>query len=402
VNARRVAGLENTEQELLTSAERENLPEPVESEVRTRSASRWCREPSLAEVLLVVAVTALVFFAVLVQFRPFLAVAKSSGDNTALVDIASAIRHWKFQGLNIKAFWGLSYVVAVVSLVTPLSDMNALLLVSYASGIATIILVHKLWGGWVAAFFAVLNFYWMQRLFLGGTESLFTALVFGSFLAARRKHWWPAALLAALSTIVRPVGIFVLVGLGFNLLWKRDFRNLALATVTGMIVGGLYVLPLALYFQNPLANVQTYQHQDWQGGQLLSWPFRAILRSMLTEGAPATSLVLAGGWTLFVLAGFLVLVLSQRCREYWRIHQLEMIFATSYILFLCTYNSPWARGNFPRFAIPALPFVFLALREWLPKDRRLVWVLAVVSPVLAACSEIGIKNVAEILRRTIV
>jgi hypothetical protein len=192
------------------------------------------------------------------------------------------------------------------------------------------------------------------------------------------------------------------VGLGFNLLWKRNFRNLALAAVTGAVVGGLYVLPLALYFQNPLANVQTYQHEDWQGGQLLTGPFRAILRSILTEGAPATNLVLAGGWTLFVLAGFLALVLSKRCREYWRGRPAEMIFGVSYILFLYTYNSPWSRGNFPRFAIPARPFILLALSEWLPKDRSLVWVLTVVSSALAACSEIGIRNVAEVVRRALV
>jgi hypothetical protein len=224
VNAPRVAGLENTEQGILTADDGEKLPEPVDSGVRARPASRWGKEPSLAEVLLVVAVTGLVFFAVVEQFRPFLAVAKSSGDNAALVDIASAIRHWKFQGLNIKAFWGLSYVVAVVSLVTPISDLSALLLVSYAAGIATIILIHKLWGGWVAGFFAVLNFDWMQRLFLGGTESLFTVLVFGSFLAARQR-WFPAALLAALSTIVRPPWDFRSRGAGVQPALEKGFSQ---------------------------------------------------------------------------------------------------------------------------------------------------------------------------------
>jgi glycosyltransferase involved in cell wall biosynthesis len=38
----------------------------------------------------------------------------------------------------------------------------------------------------------------------------------------------------------------------------------------------------------------------------------------------------------------------------------------------------------------------------LPKDRRLVWVLTVVSSALAACSEIGIRNVAEVVRRALV
>jgi hypothetical protein len=111
---------------------------------------------------------------------------------------------------------------------------------------------------------------------------------------------------------------------------------------------------------------------------------------------------LTWGWILFVLAGFFALVLAKNCRQNWRTRPAEMIFAVSYLIFIYTYNSPnWVRGSFPRFAIPILPFVLLALNRWLPKDRRLLWGLAVLSPVPAACSAIGIRNVAEIVRRTI-
>lgn len=133
-----------------------------------------------------------------------------------------------------------------------------------------IVLAYRLWGGWVAGFFAVLNFDWMQRLFLGGSEPLFMALVFGALLTVRRERWLLAALLAAFSTTVRLVGMFALVALGLALLLKRDFRNFSLATLTGLIVGGLYASPLALYFQNPLANVHRYQQADWEGGRLLT------------------------------------------------------------------------------------------------------------------------------------
>jgi len=379
----------------MAAAARSALSKPSEFD---RSIDRWGREPSLREVLLVTAVTGLVFFCVVALFRPFLAAVQTFGDNQAFQDIASAIQHWDFHGLNIKAFWGLPYAMVGVSLLTRMSDRNALLFVSYASGVATIMLAHRLWGGWVAGFFSVLSFDWMERLFLGGSESLFTAFLFGSFLAARRERWFLAALLAALSTIVRPLGIFALMGLGVTLLWKRDWGNFFLALVTGLAVGGLYVAPLALYFQTPLANVQTYQNQDWQGGWLFAWPLRAILQS--TDRVPVTNLALTWGWILFVLAGLLALVLSRRCREYWRAHPGEMLFAVGYILFLYTYNSPWARGTFPRLAIPAVPFVLLGLSTWTPNDRRLVWGLAVLSPILAACSSLGIRNVAEIVRRT--
>jgi hypothetical protein len=184
---------------------------------------------------------------------------------------------------------------------------------------------------------------------------------------------------------------------------KRDFRNFCLATLIGLLVGGLYALPLALHFQNPLANVHRYQQADWEGRRLLTWPFYAILKSISSDQAPGTNLVLTWGWILFVLAGLFALVLAKNCREYWRTRPTEMIFAVSYLVFIYTYNSPPHLGmrTFPRYAIPVLLFVLFALNKWLPKDRRLLWCLWVMSSVLAACSAIGIRNVAAaIIRRT--
>lgn len=67
--------------------------------------------------------------------------------------------------------------------------------------------------------------------------------------------------------------------------------------------------------------------------------------------------------------------------------------------YLPTTIPHWARGNFPRFAIPILPFVLLAFRRWIPEDRRVLWGIATVSSVLAACSALGITNVVQVLQR---
>ena len=40
----------------------------------------------------------------------------------------------------------------------------------------------------------------------------------------------------------------------------------------------------------------------------------------------------------------------------------------------------------------------LALKRWLPQDRRLLWILTPVMAVLAASSAIGIQNVVHFLR----
>jgi hypothetical protein len=251
----------------------------------------------------------------------------------------------------------------------------------------------------VAGFFAVLNFDWMQKFYLGGGEPLFTALLFGTFLAVRRKRWVLASLLASFSTIVRPLELFALVAIGPALLWEKEYLSLVKAVLVGVTVGGLYSIPMVMYFHSPLANVQTYRGDDWEGGQFLSWPFHAFLRTSFSGRVPWTNLVLTWSWILFALAGLLSLLLARRNREYCRRYPVEVMFTVAYFFILYMYNSPlWALGNFPRFVIPVIPVILVGLGEWVPRDRRLIWGLAVVCPVLAACSAVGIRNVAQILR----
>ena len=83
-----------------------------------------------------------------------------------------------------------------------------------------------------------------------------------------------------------------------------------------------------------------------------------------------------------VLIAIVAMPVTKPFRNYAREHVPEMIFAAPYLLSLYCYNYPyWARGSFPRFAIPIIPFVFLALEPWLPKDRRLLWVLTPITAV---------------------
>jgi len=84
-------------------------------------------------------------------------------------------------------------------------------------------------------------------------------------------------------------------------------------------------------FHNPLANAQSYQQLDLQGGRVLTWPFYAIVKSSLSDAAPLTNLILTWGWILFVLAGFVAL-LRKDCRQYWSTRPTEILFTVGYII----------------------------------------------------------------------
>jgi hypothetical protein len=98
-------------------------------------------------------------------------------------------------------------------------------------------------------------------------------------------------------------------------------------------------------------------------------------------------------WIGLVLAG-VAMMFSRRFREYAKTHPNEVIFCGLYLLAIFSYDYLlWARGSFIRFAIPVLPFVFFALLPIMPKDRRIFWALSILTPVLAAFSAVGVRNV---------
>jgi len=356
-------------------------------------------EPSRREIISVVAVGFVLFVSFIALVRNYAAAVDHFGDSLGYMKLSSAIQHWDFHGIIIKQFWGLPYAMAALSKVTGLSDRNALLVCSLVPSLVAVLLARRLWGGWIAGYFAVLNFDWLQRSCLGGSEPLFVCLLLAAFVSVRRQRWLLASLLASCATIVRPLGVFALLGIGLVLLWKRDIRKLAAVTAIGLAVGVLYAIPLASQFGDPLATVNSYHSAQWQGGWLFGFPFYAIIKGTLLYPAPWTNLVLTFGWIFLVIVACVVMVKSAEFRAYCRAHAVEALFLAPYLWCLFTYNYPvWARGNFARFAIPIVPFVLLALYRWIPKDRRVLWTLGVVSPLLAACSAIGIVNVIHMIR----
>lgn len=171
------------------------MPGSLESHSRTMNkVARWRRAPGFQLTLLLCLCTALVFVTTITFFTKYGEAVQSFGDSPDYIDIASAIRHWDFSDLHSKQFWGYPYAMAAVSLVTRLSDQGSLLLISFAASLASILLAYRLWGGWIAGFFAVLNFDWMQRSFLGGSERYLcfcSSRLFGQY-AKRNGHLRPS------------------------------------------------------------------------------------------------------------------------------------------------------------------------------------------------------------------
>jgi hypothetical protein len=217
-------------------------------------------------------------------------------------------------------------------------------------------------------------------------------------VAARKERWLLASLLASLATIVRPMGIFALLGIGIALLVKRDFRRFIAAVLIGATIGLLYILPLLLYLGNPLANVKGYDQADWNGGMPLTIPLVAIVKDAMAGRATKLNLARTGLWIVVILVSAAVILGKKSLRECLRRFPVEGAFFAFYLFLLFTYNSYWARAEFPRFAIPIVPFVILGLLQWIPKDRRLLWAFGLFSAALSAVETVGFVRSIEIMR----
>src|SRR5579864_2591535 len=322
------------------------------------------------------------------------------GDNAAYLDVANAILHWDFHDLQIQHFMGYPYLIALVSLLFRVPTGVALWVIAVAGCAASVWLAARLFGTTAAGYFAFTNFAWLQVSYLGGSEPLALALGLGSLLAFRRDRIVVSALLASLAVTVRPLMFFALVGIGLVLLYRKKFWQFLAALGIGLGIGILYVLPLARYFGDPLLTVHTYTSRDYGAakvvgphGHLFGWPFHGIVAGTLTYPAPWTNLVLSFFWIAIVIVGTGTMF-SRRFREYAKAHPNEAIFCALYLLALFSYDYLlWARSNFLRFCIPVLPFIFFALMQWLPKNRKFLWFLNITWALLAMISAIGLRNV---------
>jgi hypothetical protein len=363
------------------------------------STSKWRTEPTWFELVLMVIVGGLFFGATVIALRGWHAPPLGFGDNDAYLEVATAIRHWNFRGLDIQQFMGYSYAGVAVSVLSHLRLSSSLWLVASGASVVSTVLIARMFGAWVAGYFALSNFAWLQLSWLGGSEPLAVALGIGAFISFRRGNTILAALLGSLATTVRPLMFFVLVGVGLACLLRKRYANFFGALALGLAIGLLYVWPLVHYYGDPLLTVHSYTSRDYGAaklvgphGQLFGWPFHGIIVGTILYPAPWTNLILSFSWIALVVLGAIAMF-RRDLREYWRANPAEAIFCGLYLLAIFCYDYlVWARGTFIRFSIPVLPFVFFALLRWLPKDRRILWFLSAIAPMLAAASAIGIKN----------
>jgi hypothetical protein len=353
------------------------------------------RDPSLLEVLLMSGTTLAVHFLTASRVRFPWEPPDMWFDRKQYLETATIVRHWHFSGGPLpKVFWGFPYAIAGISKLFSIPESMAVVLISMVGSLLVCILLHRLYGGWVAAVFVFVDYHWIALSVEGGTEPLFMCLLFASFLAARSSRWEIAALLASLSTTVRPLAVLALVSFAAVLAVRKSYRKLVTIALIGLGTGVLYVVPLWIVLGNPFANFVGYRGDWGPRGWPLTYPFGAMGPSYYAAFHEMrwTVFVFSAVWVIVLLVGMAAMCLPSNRQRLWT-YQPEALFAWMYTLFFIVFNNVDMAVSFARYILPVLPLLLFAMRDWIPRDRRLLWGGALLSALLASATTVGFKNV---------
>jgi hypothetical protein len=266
-------------------------------------------------------------------------------DNSNYLALADFIRHWTpTASLGYQHSWGYPYFIIAVSSILYLSGLQTMLVISLLSSTFTCLLLHRLYGGLVTVVFGMVSPTWILLSVFGGCEPLFMALLFASFLAARRERWLLAMFLGCVATTVRPIGILMPFALIASLLWQGNRSAAARYCVVALATGVAYLIPVYLLTGDALVQPRLYS-SDWQAHGF-SLPHRGILTFpglRLLQGFynlrdrwnsfPAAMLRLV--WILATVGGAILLCTPRRARG---LPLVEKIFGCAYTAFLLCYN----------------------------------------------------------------
>ncbi len=333
---------------------------------------------------------------VIVSFSDFWHLVWHSADNFGYISIAHAIKTWDFSLIKPQLFWGTGYATALVSSVTGLNEGNSFWIMSYACGLAAIYIVYRLYGFWPATCFATLNSGMVQRFVLGGAEPLFTLLLLSSFLAARRRWFLLASALAALATVVRPVGVFAAAGIWVLLTRERRYRVLWASLAVVLTVAACYSAPLTAKFASPFANVAGYS-PSWYSNFPLTLPLYVFIKQMTHGGASLFNTAKIFFWVILTLIAVVLGWTSGRLRIVWNKYPAETIAVLLYLLFFFSYNTYWAWVEYLRYTGPVWGLLFFLLyRKWLDRFPLLL-MASICGGVLAGLSAVNTYRAFGIL-----
>jgi hypothetical protein len=213
-------------------------------------------------------------------------------------------------------------------------------------------------------------------------------------LAARRGWFTVAGLSFGIAMLIRPMACFALAGWGiaqwFAVRKVGRICQVGAVAATAVVCGLIWVHH---WRGDAMAGMRYYaMSPNAYGGQLLTWPFHALLTAPSQRHATAGRVVYIWAHVVLVLAACALSLVSHlrnspgRKAGDWR-DLITISWLWSNTLFVLCIGSVWGFECFHRFLIPALPAMFWAIRGLLPK-RAVAWTVLATASVWIAIATV--------------
>ena len=286
----------------------------------------------------------------------------------------------------------LGWPAILVPVVPWKAPVLALLLASTLQALAAALFYRLTLDLGLTAVFAAANPAWVASGALGFSEPALVVLCLLAILLFRANSFLVSGAALGFAAWIRPVAVFLWLGLAWVLLRQRMLRELVgFSALSGAIAFSMLLANWALYedplrqFHSYLAlpNVSTDALQALQNPYSTGTfgpPFYNFVRAALFAEVPAAKLAYATTHAIVVLALCVVAVRSFRDSDLQA--TVSVWFLGNSLFIFCT-GPYWALHSFDRYAIWALPAGVILARRYIPRSWLLITAYALVNLALA-------------------
>lgn len=219
------------------------------------------------------------------------------------------------------------------------------------------------------------------------TEALCLLLSLMGIRLVRNGTAIPAGVAFGLGGLFRPVAVFALLGAAAADLVSGKLRRAVAVTALAGATVAAGLAAVHLRFGDAFMSVRRYAEDPmaYGGGEMITWPFRALLTVPLTTPVAAWKIAFVAVHAVAVLGGCVLAVRQWRRASPGErpLAILAGLWLFGNTLYVLSIGGVWGFHDFPRFLVPALPPLFWLYRGILPA-RAWMWIgIGILSVALA-------------------
>ena len=193
------------------------------------------------------------------------------------------------------------------------------------------------------------------------------------------------------------------IGIGVILLFKKKKKTFFEFLIISILMFSIYLV-ISYIIYGPGLIFEGYKNNEAliKGEKsFLDFPFIALFKEIVGPNSingssiltlPKTNLIKNFFYIMIISFGYLHMLRNFRAYFKEDINKIIFIYTSLQVFLIFTYNSPWIFHEFPRYSLMILPFIIFSLKEYLPSNKIVIFILIVLSATLNAFSAVGYKN----------